>query len=326
MGGHPSFRRMLSALLLVTPCALAAPKKPAPQTPWQTGESARQHLLSIAPEQRTSSDYRNALDAYRAIYHTNPADMHAPEAIFEVGLLLADEGVTLRQPKVFEASIGQFEFLRTQYPQSSFRIAALLEEAQIAADDLHDVKLARAKYADFVQQYPHSTHIAEAQAALQQLRAGKLPSGPAPRTLAEVNASRGTAASSNGVPGTAVSPEVHAEASLAASQGSVTQPVEIVSPSARLPPATSSVDERRLGVQDASAQVPAHTGNGLATISGIRHWSTPTYTRVALIWVMTCNTRQRVSPILTAFTLTFMEHVCRRRWRESRSTLRMMDT
>ena len=35
-------------------------------------------------------------------------------------------------------------------------------------------------------------------------------------------------------------------------------------------------------VQDASAQVPAHTRSGLATVSAIRHWSTPTYTRVAI--------------------------------------------
>ncbi len=284
MGGPPSFRRMLAFAWLAAPCLVsAAPRKPASATPWQTADAARQRLLAMPPEQRTANDYRIALDAYRAIYHANPADMHAPEAIFEVGLLLADEGITLHQPKALEASIGQFDFLRTQYPQSSFRIAALLQEAHVAADDLHDIKLARAKYTDFVQQYPHSTHIAEAQAALQQLRAGNLPSSPAPQTAVQLSSSRTSAAASSGVSGTAVPPEVHAEASLAASQGSTTQPVAVASPSSgHAAVGTSGTSERGSAVQDASAPPIAHTSSGLAGIYSIRHWSTPTYTRVAI--------------------------------------------
>ncbi len=282
MRGTPSSCRIRYAVLAVLWPALTwcAPRKLVPETPWQVAEAARQQLLAIAPEQRTANDYRTVMDAYRLIYHANPADMHAPEAVFEVGLLLADEGTTLHQPKMLQASIGQFEFLRTQYPQSSFRIAALLEEAHVAANDLHDVKLARAKYIDFTEQYPRSTHIAEAQAALQQLRAGRLPVDAAPRTAAEVNSDRIAAAASNGVPGAAVPPEVHAEASLAASQGSASQPVAVASPVPR--PEASPLPPSRTAVLDASAQVPAHTGNGLATVSGIRHWSTPTYTRVAI--------------------------------------------
>lgn len=241
-------------------CALAAvPKKAVEASPWQIAEQARQQLLDIPAAQRTAADYRTVMDAYRIIYHGDPASIHAPESIYTVGLLLADEGSTLHDAKALNAALGQMEFLRTQYPRSSFRIAALLAEAHMAADDLHDVKLARAKYGEFVEQYPQSTHIDEAKAALQQLRAGGLPK--ATDVTAPVAARNGGA--SNGVPASAVGPELHAEASLAASQGSG-QPGKGQPAAAGAGPAA------------------ARSKSGLAMVSAIRHWSTPTYTRVAI--------------------------------------------
>jgi N-acetylmuramoyl-L-alanine amidase len=278
-----------AVLLPVAACSLAwaaavrpPAKKPVAQTPWQMAEEARAQLLSIPAEQRTAEDYRTVMDAYRLIYHGNPADVHAPEAIYAVGLLLAGEATVLHEPKWAQSSIGQFEFLRKNYPQSSLRIAALLEEGHIAAEDLRDAKLAREKYAEFVKTYPRSLHVDEAQAALKSLKAGVLPparsADPAPTiaaapavpapAVATPRKASAAAAASNGVPGAAVAQQSRTEASLAASQ-------------ATAPPAKSATIENS-GVQDAAATVPAHTRSGLATVSAIRHWSTPTYTRVAI--------------------------------------------
>jgi N-acetylmuramoyl-L-alanine amidase len=268
-------------------CAAGKPKRAVELTPWQVAESAKQQLLTIPMEQRTAEDYRTVMDGYRLIYHDNPGDVHAPEAIYDVGLLLEEQGTAQHQPKTLQAAIGQFEFLRKQYPQSSMRIAALFQEGHVAMVGLRDVKLARAKYSDFVEQYPQSAHVEEAQAALKQLRAGVLPALPdaAPATPQVASSSdlskpavRGSAAASGGVPGSAVSSEVHAEASRAASQPVTISPLTQPGVPARKP----STDPIGQPVQDASAQVPAHTRNGLATVSAIRHWSTPTYTRVAI--------------------------------------------
>ena len=270
--------------------ALGAAVKPkhVEQTPWQVAEQARQQLLAIPPEQRTAEDYRTVMDGYRLIYHDNPGDLHAPEAIYDVGLLLEEQGTTMHQPKTLQAAIGQFEFLRKQYPQSSLRIAALFQEAHVAVNGLRDAKLARAKYSDFVEQYPQSAHVEEAQAALKQLRAGVLPTAvdPAPvassGVLGSKPAVRGAGAASNGVPGASVSPETHAEASVAASQNTgVPRTSAPIAAQPVLPPPQAAAPAGR-AVQDASAQVPAHTRSGLATVSAIRHWSTPTYTRVAI--------------------------------------------
>ncbi len=257
-------------------------KKVVEQTPWQIAEAARQQLMEIPAEQRTHDDYTTVMDAYRLIYHGNPADVHAPESIYNVGLLLADQGMTMREPKMLTAAIGQFEFLRTQYPRSSFRILALLEEAHVAANDMRNVKLARTKYAAFVEEYPQSSHIDEAQAALKSLKAGVLPPNadavqasakpqivPVPKgSLPRLPA--GNASASNGV--STVPREIRDAASAAASQGSQT--------SSALPALKPT--SRTQEVEDASANVPTHTRSGLATVSAIRHWSTPTYTRVAI--------------------------------------------
>lgn len=255
-------------------------KKAVEQTPWQIAEAAREQLMAIPPEQRTRDDYTTVMDAYRLIYHGNPADVHAPESIYNVGLLLADQGMILHEPKMLTAAIGQFEFLRTQYPRSSFRILALLEEAHVAANDLHDVKLARTKYSAFVEEYPQSSHIDEAQTALRSLKAGVLPASAdsaQPSTkqpaIAQSRGSQsrlpeGSGSASNGVPAATVPHEIRDAANAAASQPST---LPALKPTARMQE-----------VEDASANVPTHTRSGLATVSAIRHWSTPTYTRVAI--------------------------------------------
>jgi N-acetylmuramoyl-L-alanine amidase len=254
--------------------APATKKKAVEQTPWQIAEAAREQLMAIPPEQRTRDDYTTVMDAYRLIYHGNPADVHAPESIYNVGLLLADQGTTMHEPKMLTAAIGQFEFLRTQYPRSSFRILALLEEAHVAANDMHDVKLARMKYSAFVEEYPQSSHIDEAQAALKSLKAGTLPASPdsAPVSTRQVAASSRIPAS-NGIPTATVPHEIREAANAAASQTPLQQPSAL----SALKPTT-----RMQEVEDAAANVPTHTRSGLATVSAIRHWSTPTYTRVAI--------------------------------------------
>ena len=126
----------------------------------------------------------------------------------------------------------------------------------------------------------------EANAALKSLRAGVLPVAAAATLGAETGATRSAAAASNGVPGATVSPELHAEASLAASQGTVQQSGPAVSPITQATGdsgrTAAAVRPAAAPVQDAQANVPAHTRSGLATVSAIRHWSTPTYTRVAI--------------------------------------------
>src|SRR6185437_14166808 len=81
-----------------------------------------------------------------------------------------EQGRESHETKWLNDAIGQYEFLRKQYPGSSLRVAALLAEAQIYQNDLHDPAGARKQYALLVKDYPKSELAEEARAGLTSLK------------------------------------------------------------------------------------------------------------------------------------------------------------
>ena len=139
---------------------------------WELAERGRETLEAISEESRTKADYTSAMDGFRAVYHESPRDIHAASAVYAVAELLAEQGHTLHDAKSLKAAVGQYEFLRVQYPGSSLRVTALLAEAQIDANDLGDVAAAKERYTVFLKQYPKSGHVEEARAGLDALKQG----------------------------------------------------------------------------------------------------------------------------------------------------------
>ena len=154
------------------PARSHAAKKAAPLTPWEQAEQGREALEAIPEETRTRADYARAMDAYRAIYHANPADVHAPAAVNAVAELLAEQGRVLHDEKSLRAAVGQYEFLRTQYPASSLDVQALLTEGQIAQNDLKDAAAARERYRLLLKEHAKSEQAEEARAGLASLDRG----------------------------------------------------------------------------------------------------------------------------------------------------------
>lgn len=245
------------AVVLVAACvsSASAEKKHAPkESLWDLAESARATLMQISASDRKRSDYTLVMDAYRAIYHGNPADVKSPDAIYAVADLLADEGRTLHNEKDLQNAIGQYEFLRKQYPHASARIPALYQEAVIAQNDLHDTKLAQEKYALLIKSYPKSERANEAREALATLKSGRTSAAP-----------------------------VSVQAKSAKDETlSVPKPVDVKIASVTAPavPAKSADEDAPMA---GPQHMPANPHSGKrAVVSGIRHWSTPTYTRVAI--------------------------------------------
>lgn len=166
------------------------------------------------------------------VYHDNPRDGHAGDAVYAVAELLAEQGRELEDDKSLRAAVGQYEFLRTQYPSSALRTAALAAEAHLDEEDLGDHAAAKERYATLVKESPRSAEAAGARKWL----AGQV------RLKIE----------------TAAAPVVTASPVL-------------------VPPHR---DEAAMnGLRSA---VPATESRPLAQVTGIRHWSTATYTRVAI--------------------------------------------
>src|SRR5271154_4513506 len=146
-------------------------------TPWEQAERGLETLEAIPAGTRTRADYTKAMDGFRAVYHEAPGDVHAPDSVNAVAELLAEQGRGLHDAKSLKAAVGQYEFLRTQYPGSSLRVSALLAEGQIYENDLHDVEAARERYALVVKQYPRSAQAEEAKAGIASLNAGSREEG-----------------------------------------------------------------------------------------------------------------------------------------------------
>jgi hypothetical protein len=149
-----------------------AAKKNVALTPWEQAEQGRDALEAIPEETRTQSDYTRVMDAYRAIYHADPADVHAAAAVNAVAELLAEQGRSLHDEKSLRAAVGQYEFLRTQYPASSLGVQALLAEGQIAQNDLKDAATARERYKLLLKEHARSEQAEEARAGLASLVQG----------------------------------------------------------------------------------------------------------------------------------------------------------
>ena len=241
----------LICLNLAAPSSLVAERAPTENAVWENAKALRDVLESKPEADRSPADYKRAMDGFRAVYHDDPRSVHAAEAVHAVAELLAETGKAHHERHSLQAAVGQYEFLRAQYPGSSLRVPALLAEARIEADDLHDPRAARSYYELLLKSYPRSSLAPEARAGLAALG----PAGNSPSSQPLPNASLG-----------APSPAHPARDSpksepLSAGDLNTAQANEIPSSQPAL------ADQR----QGSSARV-----------FGVRHWSTPTYTRVAI--------------------------------------------
>ena len=228
-------------------------KKPAALTPWEQAQHQRATLEEQPQGTRTKLAYSHVLDSFRAIYHDNPRDTHAAEAIYSVAELLAEQGRELDDEKCLHAAIGQYEFLRTQYPTSALRPAALLAEGRIEDEDLSDKTAAKQKLQQLLKESPRSAAAKDAREQLATL------SQPAHRDTAAISAP----------------PEVVSKAKIAP----VVAPEPVIEATADS--SASLRNDNKVETKPASLTMPRKAGP-LASVTGIRHWSTPSYTRVAI--------------------------------------------
>ena len=254
-------------------------------TPWEQAERGRATLEAIAAGARTKADYDRALDGFRAVYHDSPGDVHAPASVFAVAEILAEEGRGRHDARSLKAAVGQYEFLRSQYPISSLRVRALLAEAQIAQNDLQDQMAAKERYRLVVKESPRSDAAEEARAALAEM---SRPAGNVKGPQSEVAAARSGAGPETHVPESGHG----APASVGVQSGSRAGVPDL---GQGAPVSTSVASGSEIHAPEAGHGVPGAVASPvttemagprrkgqLALVSGIRHWSTPNYTRVVI--------------------------------------------
>jgi N-acetylmuramoyl-L-alanine amidase len=212
------------ALALAAPAAATttAHKRQAAASQFETAERLRESLNGRPASERTRREYQRVIDAYRRVYYTSPISSKADASVVAVAELLAEMGRALDNPKVSQAAITQYEFLRREYPGSRHRVEALFIIGQIYREDLEDNEHAKATFEEFLKRYPRSHLAGDARDALKELEAEKASAKPARKDK-------------------------------------------------------EKEDVRQVSDTDLSKQ-----GGRLPLVTGIRQWSTPDYTRVAI--------------------------------------------
>ncbi len=245
------------ACLLLAPVSTFArtvqQKKQAARAQFESAESLREALDAKPEAQRTRHDFQKVMDAYRKVYYTAPTSAKADESVLAVAELLDDQGRILNDPKSFKDAIGQLVFLRREYPGSKHRAQALFTIAEIYRDDLDDGKQAKATFEDFIKHYPGNSHAQEARKA-----------------IAEID--NPSAARS---PFKARAPKRERPARLKTLRAAEDAPKAPADDETAAVPAQPQQ-------QDVTAISTDSQAHRLPRLTGIRHWSTGDYTRVAI--------------------------------------------
>lgn len=208
--------------LFCAPAVFAAATRQQARSQFETAEKMREALNGQPAPERSKREYQRVMDAYRRVYYMSPASSKADASVVAVAELLAEMGRAFNDEKALRAAIGQYEFLRREYPGSKSRYDALFTIGQIYKDDLEEPDKAKETFQEFLKKYPHQRLATDAKDAIA---------------------------------------EIDAQAS-----------------------AAKKKDKEKPSAETREAKAPAQQDkkSSLPLVTGIRYWSTPDYTRVAI--------------------------------------------
>jgi N-acetylmuramoyl-L-alanine amidase len=217
-------------------------------------ERMREALNGRPPTDRTRHDYQRVINAYRNVYFGAPTSTKADPSVVAVSETLVEMGRRFDDDKILNEAIAQYKFLRKEYPGSKYRCDALFTIGEIYKDDLNDPGQAREVFQEFLHRYPQNRLVEDAQQAVVEI---------------DREAAAEKKAEAHNQPGKETADKNKAARNSAAKD----------SDSHDDPKADAQTEAKT----DAAGKETsgAHSGR-LARVTGIRHWSTPDYTRVAI--------------------------------------------
>ncbi len=208
-------------------------------------ERMREALNGRPPADRTRHDYQRVLNAYRFIYLGAPASTKADPSVVAVAETLVEMGRRFDDDKILNEAIEQYKFLRREYPGSKYRFDGLFTIGEIYKDDLNDPEAARSTFQEFLHRYPHNRLADGARGA-----------------IAELNQ--------------------EAQAEKAAAQRAAAKKPPEKSGNNNNEDAREAADSSASHAESGKDESPEARSGRLPRVTGIRHWSTPDYTRVAI--------------------------------------------
>jgi N-acetylmuramoyl-L-alanine amidase len=162
---------LLSVTFVAAPSAFASHRDISGKSLFARAERLREALNGRPTGQRSRQDYRRVMDAYRRVYYAAPTSSNADAGVVGIAELLAEMGRQFEDQKSSHAAIGQYEFLRREYPGSRYRFDALFTIGQIYKEDLGDPAGARAAFQEFLKRYPRHRLAEQARKAVSEITA-----------------------------------------------------------------------------------------------------------------------------------------------------------
>jgi N-acetylmuramoyl-L-alanine amidase len=212
-------------------------------------ERMREALNGRPPADRTRHDYQRVINAYRNVFFGAPTSVKADPSVVAVAETLVEMGRRFDDDKILNEAIAQYKFLRREYPGSKYRCDALFTIGEIYKDDLNDPEQARGVFQEFLHRYPQNRLVEDAQQAVAELD----------REAAAEKKAEGRKKPVKTIADKGTGPNSPAKDS-----------------------ASKADPQTEANAEATGSESPEpHTGR-LPRVTGIRHWSTPDYTRVAI--------------------------------------------
>jgi len=101
-----------------------------------TAERMHEALNGRLPADLTRKDYQHVINAYRSVYYGAPSSTKADPSVVAVAETLVEMGRRFDDAKILNDAIGEYKFLRREYPGSKYRCDALFTIGEIYKDDL----------------------------------------------------------------------------------------------------------------------------------------------------------------------------------------------
>src|ERR1700676_870266 len=242
--GPRALRLGATLLLALLPLATASARIPHNDTwarqQFSKAERMREALNGRPAGERTRREYQRVIDSYRRVYFGSPTSSKADPSVVATAELMIEMGRRFDDNKILRGAVGQYRFLRREYPGSKYRFDALFTIGEIYKDDLNDPEEARTIFEDFLHRYPRNRLADDARAAMKEI-------------------------------------DADADAMERGAQKAARKQQRSSSVSGNVSGAGANSNTDAESANSASARRSA-----LPRLTGVRHWSTPDYTRVAI--------------------------------------------
>lgn len=133
---------------------------------------SRAGRLRIALEthpNRSADDYLRVIQAFKAVYRTDPGYPKTPSALAAAAEVYQEMGRRFASDRYYSKAIETYQFAASQYPGGNLAIEALNAAAEIYLNDLENPVAAREAYLQFLKIYPHSEKAAAARKEVGRL-------------------------------------------------------------------------------------------------------------------------------------------------------------